>query len=72
MRRFGRATAVLALALCVFAGCRSGNGSTGGSAAPSTSSTAAVASPAASGELSVYAALTQENGDALAKAFSAA
>lgn len=73
MRRFRRATAVLALALCVLSACRSGNGSAGGAASPSASSPAAVlASPALSGELTIYAALTQENGDALAKAFSAA
>lgn len=68
--RWASAVAIVLLAAACACGSRAGNGN--GSATPAVAGTAgSVATPAPSGNLTVYAALTQENGDALAKAFSA-
>ena len=60
--------AVMMVMLIAASGCRSGSSSPGATAPPGATSTAATST--ASGNLTVYAALTQENGDAMAKAFA--
>lgn len=61
------AATALALALLVsLAACRSN------SAAPTSSNATTAAAPTASGNITVYAALTQANGDAMSKAFESA
>lgn len=74
MKRSAFASALLGLAffsMATMAACRSSTAQPTSTARPGGSGSTPQAA-AASGELTVYAALTQENGDALAKAFSAA
>jgi iron(III) transport system substrate-binding protein len=68
MQRIPWSPVPLLLLLLVAAAC----GANGGSAPPAPTTTAATAAAAAqpSGALTVYAALTQDNGDAMAKAFN--
>ncbi len=66
-------TRALVLLLTIAATACGANNRTPGAAQPSTAAPPAAgtaSTPAASGSLTVYAALTQDNGDALAKAFS--
>lgn len=66
-----RWTIAIALALLVAAtACRSGSGNAGGpTSSPAATAASVPATPAPSGDLTVYGALTQQNGDAMAKAF---